>query len=71
MTTTTQPRKDPAAELEDEVRHVRDLVALRDLLARRGATPAELRQCAATIAEARTRLAETAKRASTPYAAAA
>lgn len=71
MTTATRPRTDPATELDDEVRHVRDLVTLRDLLARGGATPAELQECAATIGEARTRLAEAAKLAARRYAPAA
>lgn len=71
MTIATRPRTDPATELANEVRHVRDLVTLRDLFARRGATPAELQECAAAIGEARTRLAETARLASTRLAAAA
>ena len=71
MTIATRPHTDPATELEDEVRHVRNLVTLRDLLARRGATPAELQECAAAIGEARTRLAETARLVSTRYAEAA
>lgn len=64
-------RPDPLHDLQDEVRHVRDLVLLRDLLRARGATAAELQEYAATIGRARTRLAEASKRASTPYAAAA
>ncbi len=62
---------DAQRELQDELRHVRDLVFVRDLLAGAGATPAELRACDATIEEARTRLAESARRASARYAAAA
>lgn len=58
-------------ELAGELRHVRDLVFVRDLLRECGADDAELRDCAATIAEAHARLAESAKRASTRYAAAA
>jgi hypothetical protein len=62
---------DPRAELEEELRHVRDLVLLRELLRRRGAAPDELRECDAAIAGARGRLAESAKRASGAHAPAA
>ena len=71
MSTATLPGPHSLDELEDEVRHIRDLVFLRDLLGRRGASPAELRDFAVVIDEARTRLAETAKLASSRYAAAA
>jgi hypothetical protein len=53
----------PQGELEEELRHVRDLVFVRDLLGARGATAAELRECDATIDRARALLA--------PYAEAA
>jgi hypothetical protein len=71
MSIATLPRPDSLTELEDEVRHVRDLVVLRNLLARRGATPDELDDFAVVIDQARTKLAETAKLASSRYAAAA
>lgn len=60
-----------STELEDELRHIRDLVFVRHLLCERGATEAELRDCDATIEQAHALLAEAAKRASVPYAAAA
>lgn len=58
-------------ELAGELAHVRNLVVLRDLLRARGATPAELREYEAAIAQARSRLAGAARRASAGYAAAA
>jgi hypothetical protein len=61
----------PQGELEEELRHVRDLVFVRDLLGARGATTAELRECDATINRARALLAEATRRASAPYAEAA
>jgi hypothetical protein len=60
----------PRAELDDEIRHVRDLVLIRTLLSIRGAPAAELVECDAVIDTARGRLAEVAKRAA-PYATAA
>lgn len=54
--------------LDEELRHIRDLVVIRDALRVRGASEDELRQCDATIHAARRRLAESAKR---TYAAAA
>ena len=68
LATVTRMAADPQGELEDELRHIRDLVLVRDLLRRRGADAAELRECDATIAEARARLAESAKRAYAPAA---
>lgn len=62
---------DPQTEVDDDIRHIRDLVFVRDLLARRGATYAELRNCDAVIDGARRRLADSAKRASSGYATAA
>jgi hypothetical protein len=58
-------------ELQEELRHVRDLVFIRDLLKERGETSTELRAYDAVIDEARAQLAESAKRASSRYAAAA
>jgi hypothetical protein len=68
---STLPRQSDPAELADELRHVRDLVFVRDLLREHGATSAELRSCDAVIDEAHVRLAEVARRASSAYAAAA
>jgi hypothetical protein len=53
MSTTT--------DLQDELRHVRDLVRLRDLLRAHGATAPELRRYDVTIRVARGRLARSAK----------
>jgi hypothetical protein len=60
----------PQAEVDEEIRHIRDLVFIRTLLSSRGATRAELRECDAAIDAARSQLAETAKRAAA-YATAA
>jgi hypothetical protein len=57
-------------ELQAELRHVRGLVFVRDLLRERGAAAAELREYDAVIDEARSRLADSARRASLRYAAA-
>ncbi len=62
---------DPQGEVDDEIRHIRDLVFVRSLLARRGATYAELRDCDAVIDGVRRQLADSAKRASARYATAA
>jgi hypothetical protein len=62
---------DPQGELQAELRHIRDLVFVRDLLEERGADSTELREYDSVIDEARTQLAESAKRASAVYAAAA
>lgn len=61
----------PQRELQVELRHIRDLVFIRDLLRERGAGPTELREYDSVIDEARGQLAESAKRASAVYAAAA
>ena len=61
----------PQDELHEELRHIRDLVFVRNLLRDRRATPTELREYDAVIDEARTQLAESAKRASARYATAA
>ena len=44
LATVTWMAADPEGELEDELRHIRDLVLVRDLLRRRGADAAELRE---------------------------
>jgi hypothetical protein len=62
---------DPQGEVDDEIRHIRDLVFVRNLLAARGASYAELRDCDAVIDGVRRQLAESAKRASARYATAA
>jgi hypothetical protein len=59
----------PPGDLHDELRHIRDLVFVRDLLRAHGAAPSELEEYAAVIEAARGRLAESAKRASARYAA--
>ena len=74
MSTTTLTRpisRTPAYALEEELRHIRDLVFVRDLLRERGAGDDELRECDAVIEAAQARLAEVARRASARYAAAA
>jgi CHAD domain-containing protein len=77
MSTATLPRivSGPSAllhdELQDELRHIRDLVFIRDLLRERGETSTELSEYDAVINEARAQLAESAKRDSAGYAAAA
>lgn len=54
---------DPQLEVDAEIRHIRDLVFLRALLAERGATADELQQYDAAITERRSELARSAKRA--------
>jgi hypothetical protein len=76
MKTAAVPRavcghSDPQSELQVELRHVRDLVFIRDLLRERGAASTELREYDSVIDEARGQLAVSAKRASAVYAAAA
>lgn len=68
---TTRRRRTNGNPVADEIQHVRDLVALRDLLARRGATAAEVDSYEQTIRVARTRLACAVQRASTAHPAAA
>ncbi len=60
---------DPQAEVDDEIRHIRDLVFVRNLLAARGAGGEELRECDAVIDGLRRQLADSAKRASAQLAA--
>jgi hypothetical protein len=47
--------------IQQEIRHVHDLLSLRDLLADRGVAPEELRQYDAAIASARKRLSGLAR----------
>ena len=47
--------------IQQEIRHVHDLLSLRDLLADRGVAPEELRRYNAAIAGARRRLARLAR----------
>jgi CHAD domain-containing protein len=76
MSTATLPRIVSHSDLlqhqlQDELRHIRDLVFIRDLLRERGETSTELREHDAVINEARAQLAESTKRASARYATAA
>jgi hypothetical protein len=76
MSTAAVPRaasghSDPQSELQVDLRHIRDLVFIRDLLRERGAASTELREYDLVIDAARGQLAESAKRASAVYAAAA
>lgn len=76
MSTAALPRIVPGRsdlhdELQDELRHIRDLVFIRDLLREHGGTSTELWEYDAVINEARTQLAESSKRASARYATAA
>jgi hypothetical protein len=73
-TPVNTPHRDTSsaqAELDKEVRHIRDLVFIRTLLSTGGATDVDLREYDAAIDSARTQLAETAKRASARCATAA
>lgn len=60
-------RLDSEADVAAELRHIRDLVVVREALARRGATRDELDQCDVVIDEVRVHLAELVKRTSTQY----
>jgi CHAD domain-containing protein len=72
MTTATLPRiVSSQSDMQDELRHIRDLVFIRDLLSERGEPSTELREYDAVINEARAHLAESAKRTSARYAPAA
>jgi len=76
MSIATVPRivsgqSDVQGELQAELRHIRDLVLVRNMLRERGATSTELREYDAVIDEARAQLAESSKRASARYATAA
>lgn len=57
--------------VDDGIRHIQDLVFVRDLLAARGASHTELRDCDAVIDGVRRQLAASAKRASARFATAA
>lgn len=63
------PRLDSQQHVDDELRHIQDLVFVRDLLAERGATRTELRECDAVIDGLRRALAVSARRAAARYAA--
>jgi len=54
---------DPQDAVDDDIRHIRDLVFVRNLLAERGATYDELRDYDAVIDGVRRQLAHSAKRA--------
>jgi hypothetical protein len=69
--TTHRRASDPQRRVDEEIRHIRDLVFVRSLLAARGAPAAELGRYDAVIDEARVQLAESARLASAPYVAAA
>jgi hypothetical protein len=71
QSTTTMRHRSAESEIEREIDHVRDLVTLRDRLAERGATAAELDEYRRTVDVARSRLAEMVRRASAPSQAAA
>jgi len=61
---------DPQVQVDDDIRHIRDLVFVRNLLAARGADEAELHECDVAIDGVRRQLATAAKRAaSAPLAA--
>ncbi|HVM56771.1 MAG TPA: hypothetical protein VMT74_04840 [Gaiellaceae bacterium] len=62
---------DPRGEVESDLRHIQDLVFVRDLLAAHGATPAELTEYDAVIDGVRRQLAEDAKRDATRFPTAA
>ena len=61
---------DPQRDVDEEIGHIRGLVLIRKMLAERGSPASELRECDATIAECRLRLADLAIRAGA-YASAA
>ena len=54
---------DPQRDVDEEIRHIRGLVLIRQLMAERGAPAHELRECDAVIEACRTRLADLAVRA--------
>jgi hypothetical protein len=62
-------RLDSAPDVDDELRHIRDLVVVRNALARRGATHEELAECDTVIDVVRTQLAATVRRDASRYAA--
>lgn len=66
----TRRATDPWRDVDEEIRHVRGLVLVRRMLAERNATPAELRECDAVIADCRRKLADLTRRAGIHAAAA-
>ena len=54
---------DPQREVDAEITHIRGLVLIRKMLAERGASASELRECDAVIADCRRDLAQLAVRA--------
>ena len=54
---------DPQRAVDDEIGHIRGLVLIRRMLAERGATASELRECDAVIDDRRRHLADLALRA--------
>jgi hypothetical protein len=58
-----------ASAIEQQVRHIHELLFLRELLADRGVSPEELRRYDTAIAGARNRLAEIARAAAIGVAA--
>jgi hypothetical protein len=61
----------PKAELDDELRHIQNLVFIRDLLRARGATADELEACDVVIEDTRARIATSARGHASHYAPAA
>lgn len=51
---------DPQRDVDEEIAHIRGLVLIRKMLADRGASASDLRECDATIAECRLHLADLA-----------
>src|ERR1022692_1730859 len=62
---------DPHGVVDDDLRHIQDLVFVRDLLAAHGATPAELKEYDAVIDGVRRQLARDAKSDATQFPTAA
>jgi len=65
MATATLPvrqRRTGAYSIEDELRHIHDLVFVRNLLAERGSSEDELALCDAEIGRRRRQLAAQARR---------
>ena len=62
---------DPQSVVGDDLRHIQDLVFVRDLLAAHGATPAELKEYDAVIDDVRRRLAQDARSDATQFPTAA
>ena len=71
VTRMTKVYDHPHGVAGDDLRHIQDLVFVRDLLAAHGATPAELKEYDAVIDGVRRRLARDAKRAATRFPTAA